>query len=55
MAGEWVRLVLGVWVLLSPWILGLNQISVIMWSNLAVGVALILMSLWRIFGETRAR
>lgn len=55
MTGEWVRLGLGVWVLFSPWLLGLSQIPVIMWSNLVAGVTLILMSLWRIFGETPER
>jgi hypothetical protein len=45
----WFQVIVGLWVLLSPWFLGVSGISVLMWSNLAAGLALIIMGVWRIF------
>jgi len=48
---NWVQLVIGVWILISPWILGFSSISVMMWSNLLCGTAVMLINLWIIFGN----
>jgi hypothetical protein len=45
-----MHIVIGVWVLLSPWFLGWSGIPVIMWSNLLAGVLVIILSVWQIFG-----
>ena len=42
---------IGVWVLVSPWVLGISGVRVVVWSNLAAGLALILVNLWIIFSE----
>ncbi len=44
-------MVIGVWVLVSPWILGFSDISIMKWSNLVCGAAIILLGIWEIFGE----
>ena len=53
MTGSWTQLFLGVWILISPWLLGFNSITVMMWSNLIVGVAIILVNIWTIFGDNQ--
>ena len=50
MAANWIQLFLGIWILISPWLLGFSSITVMMWSNLVIGVAFILINLWIIFG-----
>ncbi|GEM_PF-677800 len=48
---QWIQLAIGIWILVSPWLLGFSSISIMMWSNLAAGIILILINLWSIFGE----
>ena len=48
---HWVILVLGLWVLISPWILGFSAFAPAMWSNVVVGVLIIICSLWNLFGR----
>lgn len=43
-AAEWANIVLGIWVAVSPFILGFQNVAA-RWSNLAVGVALVLVAL----------
>lgn len=50
-ARNYAQLVLGIWILLSPWLLGFSSISIMTWSNLIVGIILILINVWAIFGE----
>lgn len=45
------QLVLGIWIFLSPWILGFSSISIMTWSNLIVGMIIILINVWAIFEE----
>lgn len=46
----WAVLILGAWVMLSPWLMGWSGISLMMWSNMLAGLALILIPLWLMFG-----
>jgi len=48
---NWIELGLGLWVLVSPWLLGFASISIMKWSNLLVGLVLVLLNAWIIFGE----
>ncbi len=48
---NYIQLVLGIWILLSPWLLGFSSISFMTWSNLIAGIILILINVWAIFGE----
>lgn len=47
----WAGLAIGLWVLISPWLLGFSGITVMMWGNVLAGMALVLMNLWSIFGS----
>jgi hypothetical protein len=41
----WVNLLLGVWVVISPFALGLSRSTAATWNNIAVGVAIVLLVL----------
>jgi len=45
-------LAVGVIMIISPWILGFSDISLAKWCNILLGLALVLMSAWTIFGES---
>jgi len=46
----WVQLILGLWILVSPWILGFSDISTALWGNLIGGILVIIFALWELFG-----
>ncbi len=52
MAKNWVTVCLGFWLIISPWILGFAEISVAKWSNVLIGLMLIIISVWGISGST---
>ena len=37
---EWLNLIVGLWALVSPWVLGFQDVTLAMWSTVATGVAL---------------
>jgi len=43
---EWTNLVLGVWLMISPWELDFNATHAAMWNALAAGAATALLALW---------
>lgn len=43
--GDWVTVLLGLWILVSPFVLGFSQHTAPMLNNIAVGAAIILLSL----------
>ena len=47
---DWVNLVLGIWLILSPWILGFSGTPAAMWNAVIVGVVVGLMALMHLRG-----
>lgn len=47
---EWVRMGIGLWILVSPWILGYWKVTSALWSGIVAGVLIMLVSLWQIVG-----
>src|SRR5579859_5098322 len=45
------NIVFGIWVVISPFVLGFSQKIAVKWSNIAVGIALILVSLAGEWGD----
>jgi len=43
---EWVAAAIGVWVFISPWVLGAASNASILWSSLIVGALLVILALW---------
>lgn len=48
---RWFFLILGLWVLISPWALGFSSFNTAMWSNVIAGVLIIVCALWELFGS----
>lgn len=53
MTANWFQVGLGVWLVLSPWLLEFQSISIMKWNNMGVGTVLVLLNVWIIFGEKR--
>jgi hypothetical protein len=51
---KWIVFLLGLWVLVSPWILGFSAYALAMWSNVVAGILIIVCSLWDLFGGKTA-
>ena len=49
---NWVQLILGIWVFVSPWVLGFSEIDVALWGNMVAGALILVVSLWEIFGKS---
>jgi hypothetical protein len=43
---SWVNAVLGLWVMISPWVLGYAHNRVAMWDNVIVGMVVIVLACW---------
>lgn len=46
-----LEVILGIWILISPWILGFSSLAPALWSSVIGGAAVALLGLWGIFGE----
>lgn len=48
---SWVIFTLGVWIFVSPWVLGFAGYPLALWSNLLSGVGIVTVTLWSLFGK----
>jgi hypothetical protein len=46
---EWANLVLGLWLIASPWLLGFAAKENAMWTSLALGLLVVAVSLWAVW------
>jgi len=46
-----VQMVLGIWIFVSPWVLGYANSSAALWNSIVGGALVALASLWGLFGE----
>ncbi len=51
MIRNWTELVIGLWIMVSPWLLGFSSIGIMKWSNVLCGLVLVLMNAWALFGK----
>ncbi|MEK7192061.1 MAG: SPW repeat protein [Patescibacteria group bacterium] len=47
----WLQLIIGIWVLVSPWALGYAYVTPALWNAIICGVLISLSSFWGLFGE----
>ncbi|MDI3270669.1 MAG: SPW repeat protein [Bacillota bacterium] len=47
---DWAGVILGVWMFLSPWILGFSAEAGIMWNAVIVGILAAALALWHGYG-----
>jgi hypothetical protein len=50
----WTTLVIGLMMIISPWILGFSDISLAKWCNISLGLILAIASAWKISGTVSA-
>lgn len=43
---EWVSVVLGAWLVVSPWILGFTSLTAAFWNQIVVGLVVGVLALW---------
>jgi len=43
---EWANVVLGVWLLISPWVLGFTALTAAMWNAVIIGIVVTVLALW---------
>ncbi len=51
MIERWTEFVVGIIMIISPWIFGFSDISLAKWCNVLIGLLLVLMGAWMLFGE----
>jgi general stress protein CsbA len=51
MIENWTELIIGIMMIVSPWVLGFSDISLAKWCNILLGLALVIASAWKLFGE----
>ena len=47
---EGINIVLGIWVFISPWVLGFTQLRIETWSAWVIGVLVVLFAAWALTG-----
>src|SRR5215831_14147099 len=43
---EWLSVAFGVWLVVSPWVLGFSSIMAAMWNAVIIGIAVAVLALW---------
>ncbi|HEX8010396.1 MAG TPA: SPW repeat protein [Casimicrobiaceae bacterium] len=43
---EWINVAFGVWLLISPWVLGFSGLAIAMWNAVIVGIVVAVLALW---------
>lgn len=46
---DWGNMVLGIWLVISPWLLGFSATASVLWSTLIVGLLVIGISAWGLY------
>lgn len=46
---EWINLIVGVWLIVSPWLLGFMTNANAMWTHMIMGIAVAAMSAWAVW------
>ena len=45
------QLIIGLWLIISPWLFDFSSNSVMKWNNVIIGSVLFLVNLWALFGK----
>jgi hypothetical protein len=48
---EWVNLVLGAWLLVSPWLVGFSAVTALMWNAVLIGSLIVVCAGWALSEE----
>ncbi len=45
------EIIVGIWLIISPWILGFYKFTPALWSSIITGACVGLIGFWKLFGE----
>jgi SPW repeat-containing protein len=51
---HWINLIFGIWVFISPWVLGYAALSAIAWAAWIIGALVVILSVWTIVETQRS-
>lgn len=51
MTNRWTGFIVGIILIISPWVLGFSDISLAKWCNVLIGLLLVFMNVWMILGD----
>ena len=54
MIENWTELVIGIIMIVSPWVFGFSDISLAKWCNVLLGLVLVVAEAWSMFGDPSA-
>ncbi|MEX0689821.1 MAG: SPW repeat protein [Candidatus Paceibacterota bacterium] len=43
---NWILIVIGVWSVLAPWILGFSGLNLVSWNSIMIGGLIVIFALW---------
>ena len=46
MTERWIDIVIGAWLIISPWVLGFSDSFLVKWSSVLCGIILVAMNAW---------
>jgi uncharacterized membrane protein HdeD (DUF308 family) len=46
---DWVNLLLGIWLIISPFVLGYMSVSAALWNDVIVGLAVVVLTAWGVY------
>lgn len=50
--GSWFNVILGIWLIISPWVVGFSDITGATWNAVIVGIVVAIVGLWAALGST---
>lgn len=51
----WLAVILGVWLVITPWVLQFTADARLLWNNIIVGIVVVLIALYTWYTGTRAK
>lgn len=48
---EWVNGLLGLWLVISPWLVGYTAVTAAMWNHVIVGIVTAVLAFWEVYQE----
>lgn len=52
---EWLNVALGVWLLVSPWLMGYSASTALRWNAVVAGVLVVVFAAWALYEEQRPK
>jgi len=49
---SWINVILGIWLFISPWVLGFTFLTGMAWTAWIIGVLVFVLALWAIYGSS---